>query len=74
MLEGEGNSAEASRLFKAAWEQTSDDFEKFTAAHYVARHQQSRSDKLRWDQTALGFTLNMPNESVATRGRICEPT
>ena len=38
-MEGEGRPEEASRLFLQAWNEATNDFEKFTAAHYVARHQ-----------------------------------
>ena len=32
-MEGEGKNEEASKVFLQAWEQASDDKEKFTAAH-----------------------------------------
>jgi hypothetical protein len=38
-LEGEGKKEEALKLFQQAWDEATHDFEKFTAAHYVARHQ-----------------------------------
>jgi len=63
-LEGEGKSEEASKVFLEAWEQASDDKEKFTAAHYVARHQQSIADKLAWDEIALNLALNINEDSV----------
>ena len=44
-LEGEGKPEEARELFIKAWNEATNDFEKFTAAHYVARHQKSVSDK-----------------------------
>jgi hypothetical protein len=40
-LEGEGKPGEASATFNQAWGQAINDFEKFTAAHYVARNQDS---------------------------------
>lgn len=43
-----------------------DDFEKFTAAHYVARHQKSVEDKLNWDETALAFTLKINDRNMRT--------
>jgi len=63
-LEGEGKNDEASKVFLEAWEQASDDKEKFTAAHYVARHQQSIADKLAWDETALELALKIKDASV----------
>jgi len=63
-LEGEGKNEEAAKVFLEAWDQASDDKEKFTAAHYVARHQNSVSDKLKWDKTALNLALKIKDDSV----------
>lgn len=63
-LEGEGKKEEALTLFQKAWNEASDDFEKFTAAHYVARHQASITDKLQWDEAALSFALKINDGSV----------
>jgi tetratricopeptide (TPR) repeat protein len=51
--EGAGHEEEALNLFMRAWNESSGDFEKFTAAHYVARHQKTVTAKLLWDETAL---------------------
>lgn len=51
--EMKGKLDEASKLFMTAWEQSADDFEKSIAAHYVARHQKTASDTLRWNQESL---------------------
>jgi len=63
-MEEKGQPAEASRLFLLAWNEASNDFEKFTAAYYVARHQENTSDKLKWLETALQFALKVNNDSV----------
>jgi tetratricopeptide (TPR) repeat protein len=63
-LEGQGKVEEASKLFIKAWDEATNDFEKFTAAHYVARHQKSVADKLKWDETALELALKIDNKSV----------
>ena len=63
-MEGKGKPEEASRLFLQAWNEATNDFEKFTAAHYVARHQNNVSDKLRWLETGLQFALNINNDTV----------
>ncbi|MFI5160558.1 MAG: hypothetical protein ACHQHN_04735 [Sphingobacteriales bacterium] len=63
-LEGEGKSAEAAAAFQQAWELAATDIEKFTSAHYMARHQNSVADKLKWDQTALQFALNINDEPI----------
>ncbi len=63
-LEGEGRNEEALKLFQQAWDEAKNDFEKFTSAHYVARHQKSLADKLKWDETALHFALKINDETI----------
>ena len=63
-FEGQGKLSEASDLFTKAWNAATNDFEKFTAAHYVARHKNSVSDKLKWDKTALHHALNIDDVSI----------
>ena len=65
-MEEQGNPDEASSLFHQAWNEATNDFEKFTAAYYVARHQKNDSDKLNWLQTALKFALSINDISVQT--------
>lgn len=48
-----GQLERASELFAQAWNQSSDDFEKCIAAHYLARHQKMAIDALRWNQESL---------------------
>lgn len=55
----------ARRVFLEAWEQATNDFEKFMAAHYVARHQDTVADRLRWLQAALQSALKVGDESVS---------
>jgi tetratricopeptide (TPR) repeat protein len=64
MLEGEGKVAEAAALFRQAWEEAINPMEKFTAAHYVARHQNNVTDKLRWDKTALNLALEVDHPEI----------
>src|SRR6187431_2902796 len=63
-LEGQGKPEEASKLFIEAWNEATSDFEKFTAAHYVARHQKSVADKLKWDEEALQLAIRIKDNSV----------
>lgn len=63
-MEGKGKLEDAGRLFLQAWNDARNDFEKFTAAHYVARHQKSIEDKLKWDQTALQLALRINNGTI----------
>jgi tetratricopeptide (TPR) repeat protein len=63
-LEGEGKPEEASIIFLKAWTEATSDIEKFTAAHYVARHQNSVEDKLIWDERALNIALNIKDKNI----------
>lgn len=64
MLEGEGKPSEAAALFTQAWNEATNDVEKFTAAHYVARHQNSIAGKLQWNEIALKFALAVNDDSA----------
>lgn len=64
--EEKGNQEEASRLFLQAWNEATADFEKFIAAHYVARHQQTTNDRLKWLEKALQFALKINDNTVAS--------
>lgn len=63
-LEEQGKPEEASKVFLHAWNEATNDFEKFITAHYVARHQNNISDKLKWLETALEFALKINDDSV----------
>ncbi len=63
-LEGQGRKKEALKLFQQAWYEATNDLEKFTSAHYVARHQESTEDKLKWDETALQLALKINDDNV----------
>ena len=58
-LEGQGKAKEAFDLFNFAWTLATNDLEKFTAAHYVARHQDNTTDKLKWDIISLTYALKV---------------
>ena len=64
ILEEKGHAEEASKLFLKAWNEASNDFEKFTAAYFVARHQKNNPDKLKWLETALHFALKINGDAV----------
>lgn len=63
-LEGEGKSEEAYKLFQQAWNEATNDLEKFTSAHYVARSQKSVADKLKWDEIALDLALKIDDDTM----------
>jgi hypothetical protein len=51
--EAEGRTGEAHALFTQAWAVRQDDYDACIAAHFLARHQDSPQDTLRWNQEAL---------------------
>jgi hypothetical protein len=53
--EGRGRFEDAAQLFLSAWNESTDDFERCIAAHYVARHQKNPVDALMWNQRSLGL-------------------
>lgn len=63
-LEGEGQPSSALLLFREAWEAAANNIEKFTAAHYIARHQGTVADKLKWDEIALELALSINEDAV----------
>ena len=63
-FEGKGQKTEALQLFQQAWDRASNDVEKFIAAHYVARHQESVQEKLKWDEITLNLALQVNDDQV----------
>jgi tetratricopeptide (TPR) repeat protein len=63
-MEEKRKPGEASKLFLLAWNEATNDFEKFIAAYYIARHQENTSGKLKWFETALQFALKVNDDSV----------
>jgi tetratricopeptide (TPR) repeat protein len=51
--EAQGRFEDARANFLQAWESSADDFEACVAAHYLARHQDSVQEMLRWNHEAL---------------------
>ncbi|MES2848266.1 MAG: NAD(+)--rifampin ADP-ribosyltransferase [Bacteroidota bacterium] len=64
IMEEKDKPDEASKLFLQAWNEAANDFEKFTSAYYVARHQKNAPDKLKWIQTSLQLALKINNDTV----------
>ena len=65
-MEETGKPGEASKLFLQAWNEATNDFEKFIAAHYVARQQEDVPDRLKWLETALHFAVKVNDDTVAS--------
>lgn len=63
-LEEKGEIEEAGKIFLRAWNEATNEFEKFLSAYYIARIQNNVSEKLKWTETALQLALKTNNESV----------
>lgn len=48
-----GDFTKAHEIFQRAWDNATNDFEAFTAAHYLARNQKDPADSLSWNLKAL---------------------
>lgn len=62
--EMKGHRDEARSLFLQAWELRQDDGDACIAAHYVARHQQTPVETLRWNELALTHAMSAPADAV----------
>lgn len=62
--EGEGKIEEAHQLFQQAWETATNNFEAFTAAHYLARNQKDPEDGLKWNLKALSLADTIKDDSM----------
>jgi hypothetical protein len=62
--EGVGRLDDAAQLFLAAWNKSTDDFERCVAAHYMARHQQKAVDTLMWNQRSLDHANAVADDRV----------
>lgn len=63
-LEEKGRPEEAIKLFHRAWNEAENDFEKFTAAHFIGRYQKDVPDKLKWLKAALQFAIKIDDDAV----------
>ena len=63
-LEEMDQPEQAAAIFFQAWNEATNDFEKFLAAWYLARRQLNVSDRLQWYQTALRLALKLKDDAV----------
>jgi len=78
--EQEGRAAEARALFDRAWAIRASDYDGCVAAHYVARHQDTEEEALRWNEEALQLAERVGDDRIAgflpslllNLGRSCE--
>lgn len=59
-----GRRDDARALFLQAWDARQDAFEACVAAHYVARHQDTAEETLRWNAEALARAEEVGDERV----------
>jgi hypothetical protein len=64
MAEGQGRGDDARDLFEQAWAARKDDFDACVAAHYLARHQPSPEETLRWNREALSRAEKVGDDRV----------
>ncbi|HEX7070291.1 MAG TPA: NAD(+)--rifampin ADP-ribosyltransferase, partial [Rhodothermales bacterium] len=63
-LDTEGKRDEAGAVLETAWNEASNDLERFLAAYFLGRYQEQMLDRLRWLETALQLALRMNDVAV----------
>ena len=63
-LEDSGNREEAITMFHKAWNEATDDYERFIAAYHLGRVQKSVTDRLKWMQTSLQCAQKINDDNV----------
>lgn len=64
MSEEKRNFEAAAELALKAWNEAANNFEKFIAAHFVARYQKDVHKKLEWFEKALAFATSSTNSAA----------
>jgi hypothetical protein len=62
--ESEGRNTDARALFQQAWQTAADDYDACVAAHYIARHQSTPEDTLRWNGECLARANRVAEDRV----------
>ena len=63
-IEMKGRRDEARSLFLQAWELRQDDADACIAAHYIARHQETPQETLRWNELALMHAIRSSSDAI----------
>lgn len=63
-MEEQQKPEEAGKLFLQGWNEATNDMEKFLSAYYIARHQKTPSDQLKWLETALQYALKVNDDTA----------
>jgi hypothetical protein len=64
-MQVEGTLAEARPLFEQAWAARRNDYEASVAAHFLARHQPTAADTLKWNLVAVRHAEAVPDGGAA---------
>ena len=64
--EEKGRNDEAGDLFIQAWNESTNDFERFMAAYYVARSRKDIRERLTWFETSLRHAKNINDVTVSS--------
>jgi rifampin ADP-ribosylating transferase len=62
--EGKGEIEKAKQLYQQAWDNSTNHFEQFTAAHYLARNQEDANIELHWNLIALQHADAIKEETM----------
>ena len=63
-LEESGDLDDAIEVFLEAWNQTSDDYERFIASYHLGLRQNNVDDKLKWMKKSLACALKINDDDV----------
>lgn len=63
-LEDSGKVEESLTIFLTAWNQTSDDFERFIVAYHLGIRQKHVADQLEWMEKSLSYALKINDDNV----------
>jgi rifampin ADP-ribosylating transferase len=64
VLESKYELEQAHNVFQQAWDSAASDFERFTAAHYLARNQKDPLERLKWNIDALEYSEKIQDEEI----------
>jgi tetratricopeptide (TPR) repeat protein len=62
--EGKGNTGGAKIFYQQAWDAATNQLEAFTAAHYLARQQDTKEAILQWNIKALEIALTVDSDTI----------
>ena len=62
--EDQGNSEEASEIFRKAWNESVNEFEKFIVAYHIAKYEKDVLNRLKWMEKSLQYAIKSNDDSV----------